>query len=86
MVAYDPSDLTVVVGCGTTVRELDAVLAEHGQECGLDPSDDAATVGGVLAVGLSGLRRLRYGPVELPADLPAGHWREMRNTAILQRL
>jgi glycolate oxidase FAD binding subunit len=63
VLAYDPSDLTVVVGCGTTVRELDAVLAEHGQECGLDPADDAATVGGALAVGLSGLRRLRYGPV-----------------------
>jgi 23S rRNA pseudouridine2605 synthase len=35
---------------------------------------------------VSRLVRLRYGPIELPADLPAGHWREMRNTAILQRL
>jgi 23S rRNA pseudouridine2605 synthase len=35
---------------------------------------------------VSRLVRLRYGPVELPDDLPAGHWREMRNTAILQRL
>ena len=35
---------------------------------------------------VSRLVRLRYGPIELPADLPAGHWQEMRNTAILQRL
>ncbi|MDQ1520716.1 MAG: glycolate oxidase binding subunit [Actinomycetota bacterium] len=63
IVAYDPADLTVTVGCGTPVRDLEAVLGEHGQECGLDPRDDAATVGGVLATGLSGPRRLRYGPL-----------------------
>jgi glycolate dehydrogenase FAD-binding subunit len=63
IVSYDPADLTVTVGCGTTVRELDAALADHGQECPLDPRDDAATIGGVLATGLSGPRRLRYGPV-----------------------
>ena len=38
---YDPADLTVTVGAGTTVAELDAVLAEHGQECPLDPRDRA---------------------------------------------
>jgi 23S rRNA pseudouridine2605 synthase len=35
---------------------------------------------------VSRLVRLRYGPVDLPADLPAGRWRELRNPAILQRL
>ncbi len=45
------------------MQELDAALAEHGQECPLDPRDGAATVGGVLACGLSGPRRLRTGPV-----------------------
>jgi glycolate oxidase FAD binding subunit len=63
VVAYDPADLTVTVGAGTPVRDLEATLAEQGQECGLDPRDGAATVGGVLACGLSGTRRLRYGPV-----------------------
>jgi 23S rRNA pseudouridine2605 synthase len=40
------------------------------------------------AVGcrVSRLMRVRYGPVELPADLAAGSWREMENPAILQRL
>jgi glycolate oxidase FAD binding subunit len=63
VVAYDPEDLTVTVGAGVTVRELSALLGERGQECPLDPRDPDATVGGVLATGLSGLRRLRYGPV-----------------------
>ena len=60
---YDPADLTVTVGAGTPVRELAAVLGEASQECALDPRSDDATVGGVLAVGLSGHRRLRYGPL-----------------------
>ena len=40
------------------------------------------------AVGhpVSRLVRVRYGPVELPADLAAGSWCEMANPAILQRL
>jgi glycolate oxidase FAD binding subunit len=63
VLAYEPADLTVTVAAGTTVREVTAVLAEHGQECPLDPRSDDATVGGVLAVGQSGHRRLRYGPV-----------------------
>jgi len=60
---YEPEDLTVTVGAGTSCAELDAVLAERGQECPLDPRDPNATVGGVIACGLSGLRRLRHGPL-----------------------
>jgi len=32
------------------------------------------------------LVRVRYGPVQLPADLPPGRWREMSNPVILQKL
>ena len=39
------------------------VLGEHAQECALDPRSDRATVGGMLATGLSGYRRLRHGPL-----------------------
>jgi glycolate oxidase FAD binding subunit len=60
---YEPADMTITVGAGTSFAALDATLAEHGQECPLDPADASATVGGVLACGLSGLRRLRYGPL-----------------------
>ena len=63
IVAYDPAELTVTAGAGTTVGELAAVLGEAGQECPLDPRAPEATVGGVLATGLSGPRRLRYGPL-----------------------
>jgi 23S rRNA pseudouridine2605 synthase len=35
---------------------------------------------------VSRLTRLRYGPIELPADLAPGHWRELRNPVILQKL
>jgi glycolate oxidase FAD binding subunit len=63
VVAYEPDDLTITVGAGLSFADLDAVLREHGQECALDPRDGAATIGGVLACGLSGPRRLRHGPV-----------------------
>jgi 23S rRNA pseudouridine2605 synthase len=39
-----------------------------------------------LGHAVSRLVRLRYGSVELPADLAAGHWRELRNPVILQKL
>jgi len=60
---YEPADMTVTAGAGTSFATLDAALAEHGQECPLDPRSPAATIGGVLACGLSGLRRLRHGPL-----------------------
>jgi len=63
IVAYDPAELTVTAGAGIAVGELAAVLGEAGQECPLDPRTPEATVGGVLATGLSGPRRLRYGPM-----------------------
>jgi 23S rRNA pseudouridine2605 synthase len=39
-----------------------------------------------LGHAVSRLQRLRYGPVELPADLAPGRWRELRNPVILQKL
>ena len=63
VITYEPADLTVTVGAGTTEAELAQVLGEHAQECALDPRSDHATVGGMLATGLSGYRRLRHGPL-----------------------
>jgi FAD/FMN-containing dehydrogenase len=63
VVTYEPADMTITVGAGTSFETLDGGLAEHGQECALDPRSRAATVGGILACGVSGLRRLRHGPV-----------------------
>jgi len=63
IVDYDPAELTITLGAGTTVGELDATVGSAGQDCPFDAREPAATVGGVLAVGLSGPRRLRYGPL-----------------------
>jgi glycolate oxidase FAD binding subunit len=63
IVTHEPADLTVRVWAGTPFDELRDALAATGQEVSLDPRDAHATVGGVLACGLSGLRRLRLGPV-----------------------
>lgn len=64
IVEFEPAEMVVRVRAGTTVAELDAALADGGQQVALDPAAPAtATVGGVLAVGRSGLRRLRYGPI-----------------------
>jgi glycolate dehydrogenase FAD-binding subunit len=49
----------VSVGAGTPVDELDAALEVHGQRVALPPG---GTVGGALAVGRSGIRRLGDGP------------------------
>jgi len=65
IVEFEPAEMTVRCGAGTTVAELNAALGEHGQCVALaaDDRDGGATVGGVLAVGRSGIRRLRQGPV-----------------------
>jgi glycolate oxidase FAD binding subunit len=63
VLAYDPAELTVTVWAGTTVGALTDALAQSGQECVLDPRSANATVGGTIATGLSGPRRLRYGPL-----------------------
>jgi glycolate oxidase FAD binding subunit len=63
VLTYEPADMTITVGAGTSFAAVDAALAEQGQECALDPRSPSATVGGILACGLSGVRRLRHGPV-----------------------
>ena len=63
LVRYEPADMTISVGAGMTFDALDAIVAPHGQEVPLDPRSRAATIGGLLACGLSGPRRLRHGPL-----------------------
>jgi glycolate oxidase FAD binding subunit len=64
VISHLPAEMTVRVRAATPVAALAGTLAEAGQMVPLDPGDaEHATVGGVLAVGHSGIRRLRYGPV-----------------------
>lgn len=62
--SFAPADMVVRCGAGTTVAELNEEVGRAGQMLPLDPlRPKEATVGGVLAVGHSGHRRLRYGPI-----------------------
>jgi FAD/FMN-containing dehydrogenase len=64
VVAHQPAEMVVRVRAGTTIASLSAELLGSGQMVPLDAAlPERATVGGVLAAGLSGPRRLRYGPV-----------------------
>jgi glycolate oxidase FAD binding subunit len=63
LVACNPGDMTVAVGAGMRLSQLQEVLGEHGQWFAVDPPTQGrgATLGGMLAAQESGPRRLRYG-------------------------
>ncbi len=64
VVALAAEDLTVTVRAGTPLTELTALLAEHGQECPIEPSAGAgSTVGGRVATALAGPRQLGAGRI-----------------------
>ena len=64
VVAHEPAEMIVRVRAGTTLQELQSALAAGGQAVALEADDPGrATVGGILAVGRSGFRRLGLGPV-----------------------
>ena len=69
IVSYEPSELVVTVRCGTPLAELEAALAEKGQCLAFEPphfgqgSANGATVGGMVAAGLSGPARATAGAV-----------------------
>jgi glycolate oxidase FAD binding subunit len=62
IVDWQAEDLTVVVEAGVALSDLEAQLQQRGQTAVLPETPAGATVGGVVAAGLSGWRRLRYGP------------------------
>ncbi len=63
VVEWLPDDLTVLVDAGVPVAELTRMLDERSQTPVLPEHPGDATVGGVVAAGISGWGRLRYGPV-----------------------
>jgi len=65
IVDYEPSELVVTARCGTPLAELEAALAAKGQMLAFEPPHfrAEATVGGMLAAGLSGPRRQAAGPL-----------------------
>jgi glycolate oxidase FAD binding subunit len=63
LVEFEPAEMTARARAGTTVAALNAELAEGGQMVALPEPAPGATVGGVLAVGRSDVRRLGRGPL-----------------------
>ena len=65
IVAYEPTELYVTARCGTPLAELERALDEQHQMLAFEPPHytGGATVGGMVAAGLSGPRRVQAGPV-----------------------
>ena len=65
VIDYEPTELVITVRCGTPLAELEAVLRAQGQYLAFEPPHfgAAATVGGMVAAGLSGPRRQAAGAV-----------------------
>lgn len=65
IVSYEPSELVVTVRAGTPLAELEQALAESGQALPFEPPHfgAGATVGGMVACGLSGPARASVGSV-----------------------
>ncbi len=83
IVSYDPTELVVTARAGTPLAELEAVLDESGQMLAFEPPHFAAgaTVGGMVAAGLSGPRRPWVGAVRdfvLGCRLISGQGKQLR--------
>lgn len=65
IVSYDPTELIITARAGTRLSDLYAALDSGGQMLACEPPafGDAATVGGMVAAGLSGPRRPWSGSV-----------------------
>lgn len=62
IVDHQPEDLTLTVEAGVTLGEIEDLLAPHRQSAVLPETNRDATIGGVVAAGISGYRRNRFGP------------------------
>jgi glycolate oxidase FAD binding subunit len=63
IIEHVPGDQIVRAQAGLKLEDLQENLAGSDQLLGVDPPEEGATVGGVVAANASGSRRLRYGTV-----------------------
>ena len=59
IVEYEPNELVIVLRCGTRINDVEKTMADAGQMLAFEPPHfgDGATIGGMVASGLSGPRR-----------------------------
>lgn len=82
IVAYEPTELFITAKCGTPLAEIEAAVAAQGQCLAFEPPRFSAdsTIGGVVAAGLSGPRRVSAGSLRdfvLGVKLLDGQAREL---------
>ncbi len=76
VIAYEPAELVITARAGTPLAEIESLLADNGQmlpfepphfssapQAGEEPAERVATLGGMVAAGLSGPRRPWCGAV-----------------------
>ena len=63
IVAYEPSELVITARCGARLGEIESAMNEHRQMLAFEPPHfgEGATLGGMIAAGLSGPRRQAAG-------------------------
>jgi glycolate dehydrogenase FAD-binding subunit len=83
IVSFAPEEMLAVVEGGLRAHDLTMALAERGQEWPVDAPPDA-TVGGIVAAGVSSVRRARVGHVRdtvVEMELVTGDGRSIRSGA-----
>ncbi|NIF26954.1 glycolate oxidase subunit GlcE [Pantoea sp. Tr-811] len=83
ILSYDPTELVLTARAGTPLQDIEAALHEAGQMLPCEPPHlgSAATVGGMVAAGLSGPRRPWAGSVRdyvLGTRVITGHGKLLR--------
>ncbi len=61
---YEPTELVITACSGTSLAEVEATLAQHNQMLAFEPPHfGSATLGGAIASGLAGPRRMAAGSI-----------------------
>ncbi len=61
LIDYPARDMTITVGAGMSVGELQQILLKENQQLPIDVADDATTLGDLVSFDISGPRQFGYG-------------------------
>lgn len=83
IITYEPEELFITVRSGTPLPEVEEALNQKGQQLPFEPPSWGAggTVGGMVAAGFAGPRRMRSGPLRdhlLGVQVIDGQGRQLR--------